>query len=117
MASAHLTRKQFKIDVLSTWKSNTTGANYPASWNVAIPSEDIQLTLKPYIADQEMRVMIYYSWRPATPDPADEHIVDCAMNAGAVVVTFNERDFRAAQQTLGLRVMTPVELVAELATA
>jgi len=60
-------------------------------------------------------VTIYYSWRPATPDPADEHIVDCAMNSNAVVVTFNVRDFRAAQQTLGLRVLTPVELLTEIA--
>jgi predicted nucleic acid-binding protein len=60
-------------------------------------------------------VIVYYSWRPATPDPADEHIVDCAMNANATVVTFNVRDFRNAQKTLGLRVNTPVELLAELA--
>ncbi|MBI5651002.1 MAG: PIN domain-containing protein [Chloroflexi bacterium] len=60
-------------------------------------------------------VTIYYSWRPATPDPADEHLVDCAMNANAALVTFNVRDFRAAQQALGLRVITPAELLTELA--
>lgn len=60
-------------------------------------------------------VTIYYSWRPSSPDPGDEHIIDCAMNAGAVIVTFNVRDFRAAQDSLGLIVWTPVEFVTMLA--
>jgi predicted nucleic acid-binding protein len=55
---------------------------------------------------------IYYSWRPSSPDPADEHIVDCAMNAGAPVVTLNARDFASAQGELGLRVLTPSEFLA-----
>lgn len=62
-------------------------------------------------------VAIHYSWRPATPDAADEHIVDCGMNANAAIVTFNVRDFRNARESLGLRVITPVELLVELAQA
>lgn len=60
-------------------------------------------------------VAIYYTWRPVSPDPADEHVIDCAMNAGAMVVTSNRKDFRLAQRTLGLRVLTAAEFVAELA--
>ncbi len=60
-------------------------------------------------------VTIYYSWRPVSPDPGDDHLVDCAMNAGAIVVTLNTRDFRTAEESLGLRVMTPVEAVVHLA--
>jgi len=60
-------------------------------------------------------VVIYYSWRPTSPDPGDEHVIDCAMNAGAPVVTHNVRDLRLAKQTLGLVVMTPVEFVTRLA--
>ncbi len=59
-------------------------------------------------------VTIYFSWRPSSPDPGDEHLIDCAMNADATVVTANKRDFAQAQQTLGLRVMSPVEFVTEL---
>jgi predicted nucleic acid-binding protein len=58
---------------------------------------------------------IYYSWRPISPDPADEHIIDCAMNAGAIVVTSNLRDFQTAKVSLGLQVMTPLEVVMILA--
>lgn len=63
-STRHLTHDQFKIDVTSTWKSNTTGATYPSAWNVTIPSENIQLALKPYVADQEMHVSIVY-WEGA----------------------------------------------------
>jgi len=60
-------------------------------------------------------VVTYFSWRPSSPDPGDEHVIDCAMNAGAVVVTSNVRDFRLAEESLGLQVMNPVEFVNYLA--
>jgi predicted nucleic acid-binding protein len=60
-------------------------------------------------------VGIYYSWRPTSPDPGDDHVIDCAMNAGAVVVTSNLKDFRLARETLGLTVLSPLELVTYLA--
>lgn len=58
---------------------------------------------------------IYYSWRPSSPDPGDEHVIDCAMNAGATVISSNIRDFQLAKRTLGLRVLTPVEFLSQLA--
>ena len=62
-------------------------------------------------------VPIYFSWRPMSPDPGDDHVIDCAMNAGVPVVTANVRDFRLAAQTLGLVVMTPVDFVTWLVEA
>jgi predicted nucleic acid-binding protein len=59
---------------------------------------------------------IYFSWRPTSPDPGDDLAIDCAMNAGAIVVTSNIKDFRSARESLGLQVMTPVEFVNVLAT-
>jgi predicted nucleic acid-binding protein len=58
---------------------------------------------------------IYYSWRPSSPDPGDDHVIDCAMNAGATVISANVRDFQLAKRTLGLRVMTPVAFVSQFA--
>ncbi|MEZ4658816.1 MAG: putative toxin-antitoxin system toxin component, PIN family [Caldilineaceae bacterium] len=52
-------------------------------------------------------VAIHYRWRPSSPDPGDEFLIDCAMNANALLVTSNVRDFRQAQQLLGLNVFTP----------
>ena len=59
-------------------------------------------------------VTVYFSWRPSSPDPGDEHLIDCAMSADAVVVTANKKDLAQAQKTLGLRVMSPVEFVTAL---
>lgn len=60
---------------------------------------------------------IYFSWRPSSPDAGDDLVIDCAMNSRAMVVTSNVRDFRAAQTSLGLKVMTPEQLVATLLSA
>lgn len=60
--------------------------------------------------------IIYYSWRPTSPDPGDDLIIDCAMNAGAMIVTSNIRDFQRASESLGLKVITPAELVIKLAS-
>ncbi len=57
---------------------------------------------------------IYYSWRPTSPDPGDDLIIDCAMNASAIVVTFNVKDFIQAKQSLGLQVINPTEFIAKL---
>jgi len=58
---------------------------------------------------------VYYLWRPASPDPGDEHLIDCAMNASAALVTENVRDFAAARDSLGLTVFTPIAFVKILA--
>lgn len=58
---------------------------------------------------------IYFRWRPSSPDPADEHLIDCAMNAGAILVTSNIKDFRLAQSSLGLSVLRPVDFIGILA--
>ena len=56
-------------------------------------------------------VSVYYRWRPSSPDPSDEFVVDCVMNANAVLVTSNVKDFRQAEYSLSLNVMTPVQLL------
>ena len=80
-------------------------------------SEARWLALKPVLGQMLERaefVPIYFSWRPTSPDPGDDFVIDCAMNAGTPVVTANVRDFRLAQKSLGLLVMTPVEFVKRL---
>ena len=58
---------------------------------------------------------IYYSSRPTSPDPGDDLVIDCGMNAAAIVVTLNIKDFRRAKESLGLQIITPSELVNKLA--
>lgn len=56
-------------------------------------------------------ISIYYLWRPTSPDPTDEHLIDCAMNSGAFLVTWNLKDFKLARTSLGLQVMSPIEFL------
>ena len=49
-----------------------TGGKYPARWSISIPSADVQLTLQPYVADQEMRVSIVY-WEGAVQIAGRSH--------------------------------------------
>ena len=59
-----LTSADFQIEVLQTWQSPTDGTVYPAKWRVRIPDEAIDLTITPYMADQEMHTLIRY-WEGA----------------------------------------------------
>lgn len=59
-----LTSADFQIEVLQTWQSPTDGTVYPAKWRVRIPDEALDLTITPYVADQEMHTLIRY-WEGA----------------------------------------------------
>lgn len=59
-------------------------------------------------------IAVHFSWRPSSPDPADEHVIDCAMNARASVVTFNTRDFFRPGVQLGMQVLTPGEFLRQI---
>ena len=77
----------------------------PLRWNQLRPVlGSLLLQAKP--------ITIYYTWHPSSPDPGDEFLIDCAMNANAPVVTYNVRDLRSARQALGLSVLSPAEFVA-----
>lgn len=53
--------------------------------------------------------------RPVLPDPGDDMVLECALEAVAdAIVTMNVRDFTGLDETYGLRVLRPGELVAEL---
>jgi putative PIN family toxin of toxin-antitoxin system len=76
--------------------------------------EQIKPVLGTLLARSEFTT-IYYSWRPTSPDQGDDLVIDCAMNANAMITTSNLRDFTSARESLGLSIMTPVELITLLA--
>jgi predicted secreted hydrolase len=51
----HLTLADFTIKATGTWKSPHSGATYPSGWQVSLPGAGYTLTLKPTLADQELR--------------------------------------------------------------
>ncbi|WP_110986450.1 PIN domain-containing protein [Acaryochloris thomasi] len=70
--------------------------------------------LKPLLATLVAKAQfttLYFSWRPSSPDAGDDLVIDCAMNAGATLITSNIRDFRNAQKSLGLKAITPEQLI------
>ena len=57
------------------------------------------------------RQLVWFSWRPASPDPGDDLVLDAAVAGGCdFVVSFNERHLRTARE-LGIEVITPAELL------
>jgi predicted secreted hydrolase len=70
---------EVQINVLDVWQSPESKGNYPSRWHVIIPSAQIDLTLEPWIAEQEMRVSFPY-WEGA---------VRFSGTSGGVAVTGN----------------------------
>ena len=67
-----LASDQLQIEVLETWRSPRLGAVYPAKWRLRIPSRDIDLTITPHMADQEMHTLIRY-WEGAVRVQDSQH--------------------------------------------
>jgi predicted nucleic acid-binding protein len=57
---------------------------------------------------------IFYLWRPILQDAQDDHILELAVKANAMIVTWNLKDFRPASEKFGLEVITPRELLKRL---
>ncbi|HET7728376.1 MAG TPA: lipocalin family protein [Candidatus Limnocylindrales bacterium] len=50
----HLDRDAFAVEVIDRWQSPRTGADYPAGWRIAVPSDSLEIRLAPTVADQEL---------------------------------------------------------------
>jgi len=66
------------------------------------------------LLDRAEFVAIHYRVRPASPDPDDDFVLEAAYNSGAVIVTRNLKDLRAAGASLGIDVRTPDEFLEDL---
>jgi predicted secreted hydrolase len=62
--SRTLSLRDFSLETLGTWESPDSGARYPARWRVRVPSEELDLTVTPLLADQELDVSFRY-WEGA----------------------------------------------------
>lgn len=98
--------------------------------NVALALEYEATCLQPEhgqaagLDEQEVRVFVdavlaiarpiesHYTWRPQLRDPADDLVLEAAVNGRAsAIVTFNRRDFGKAPQRFGIDVLTPAETI------
>ena len=53
-STRHLNLADFQTEVLDHWRSPKSGGNYPSRWRVRVPSEGLDLTVTPVMADQEL---------------------------------------------------------------
>jgi putative PIN family toxin of toxin-antitoxin system len=61
-------------------------------------------------------VRAWFLWRPQLRDPADEMVLETAVNGGAdALVTFNRRDFGGAPGAFGIEVLSPRNALSRIA--
>jgi putative PIN family toxin of toxin-antitoxin system len=67
-----------------------------------------------YLCSVAVRRLIYYLWRPVLPDRDDDMVLEVAV-AGECefIVTYNEKDFRGAEQ-FGVSVISPQEFLKQI---
>ena len=67
-----------------------------------------------YLCSVAVRHPIHYLWRPALPDPEDDMVLEVAV-AGECeyIVTYNEKDFRGAEQ-FGVKIISPQEFLKQI---
>ena len=57
-------------------------------------------------------VEVHFQWRPQTPDPNDEMVLETAINGRAnAVVTYNVADFVVAAKRFKISVLSPADLL------
>ena len=60
-------------------------------------------------------VEVNFLWRPQLRDPADEMVLETAVNGRVVaIVAHNVRDFRSGAARFGIATLTPAECLKEL---
>jgi len=83
--AGHLTHEDFAIQVEATWRSPHSGGTYPSRWTIRVPKADIDLTIEPTVADQEMNVSYAY-WEGAVR-VRGEHAGETVRGQGYVELT------------------------------
>jgi predicted nucleic acid-binding protein len=72
---------------------------------------DAMLRALNFMAGYIEPVWLDYLWRPQSADPADEMVMEAAINGRAdYIVTFNGKDFSTASR-FGVQIATPAEFL------
>lgn len=84
-----------------------------ASSGITLADRDIEDILD-YVVRTGHRQEIHFHWRPALPDPGDDHILELAGAAGgAAIITHNGRDFVGAER-FGVTALGPGKLLQQI---
>ena len=93
----HLTKDDFRVDVLNSWESPRSQAVYPVHWRLTVFPLAIQLTAKANLSDQEMRTqattgVTYWEGSISINGSAGKHPVK---GSGYVELTGYAQSFKA----------------------
>ncbi|WP_096526893.1 lipocalin-like domain-containing protein [Candidatus Nitrosoglobus terrae] len=55
-----LDRDNFTIEVLNYWQSPSSKINYPSRWQLRVPDQGLDLSLIPYVNNQELNLTLRY---------------------------------------------------------
>ncbi len=80
--------------------------------NTSLTAEEIDDVID-FICSRAVLNKIFYLWRPVLKDPGDDFILELAVKANAIIVTWNEADFKNASK-FGVAIMTPRTFLASL---
>jgi predicted secreted hydrolase len=72
-----LGRDDVELTPIGYWTSPLRGTRYPVAWRLKVPSAQLALELRPYVADQELNLSVRY-WEGAVrgtgTGPAAGHV-------------------------------------------
>lgn len=80
--------------------------------NTSLTAEEIDDVID-FICSRAVLNKVFYLWRPVLKDPGDDSILELAVKANAIIVTWNENDFKNAAK-FGVVVMNPRTFLASL---
>ena len=81
-----------------------------------LSTEQVDLFLAA-LSDAIEPVELHYRWRPQVRDPADEMVLEVAINGRAdALVTHNVRDFADVASRFGIRLLRPAEVLKRIGT-
>lgn len=67
------------------------------------------------LAERAVQVAGWFQWRPQVLDPADEMVLEAAVNGQAdALISFNRRDFGNAPSRFGITLLTPGQFLRSL---
>lgn len=81
--------------------------------NKSLSNSDVDAVVD-YLCHISERHGIFYLWRPVLRDPQDDHVLELAVKANAMIITWNLKDFVPASSQFGLVVETPRGLLKKL---
>jgi len=65
-STQHLAAGDFQVAAQGHWTSPYTGGTYPLGWRVTVPGKGLDLTVRPTMFDQELKVMPTTYWEGST---------------------------------------------------